>query len=966
MFCSATLAEGQGKDRRLSKKLESRLDKGGVYMTNWKHLGKLRVDSARVISKKKEATIYLSKPYAYIPYRREVVDSLYEMIANNVGRRFRKHKVEIIAGGLHIEDYIPNYYRTAIDTTRIFRQPLAKRPVVRNLSKERYAGGLTNKNVALWHSHGWYYEQKLGRWEWQRPRLFGSVEDVLPMSFMLPYLVPMLENAGANVYLPRERDIQKHEVIVDMDGSVAKSVVEIKGDWMRGGDAGFKRKEVLYAGDNPFKLGTYDVTTSDPTGNTSISYIPDIPEEGEYAVCVSWHHQANMSDKVIYKVNHLGGATSFEVNQKIGGETWIYLGTFKFAFGVQAGIGSVELIAMGDGKELVSADAVRFGGGIGNVARGNKTRVSGKARYEEAARYYLQYAGMPDTLVYSLNGEKNDYNDDYQSRGEWVDYLMGNPNGPVKDREVEGLGIPIDLSFAMHTDAGVTPGDSIIGTLGIYSTAADSGLFPNGVSRMASRDLTDLIQTEVVNDIRLSFNEKWTRRGMWDKLYSEAWRPNVPAMLMELLSHQNLADMRMALDPRFRFVVSRAIYKGMLKFLSVQYDFIPIVQPLPVSHFGIDINKEELKLSWRAVIEAGEATSVPQKYKVYTRIGDGGFDNGVFVNDTIFSFTPKKGETYSFKVTAINDGGESFPSEVLSACIVSNSKGEVLVVNAFDRIAAPRFVDNDDVAGFTWWEDEGVADKYDISRTGNQYDFKRFSKWLDDDSPGWGASYADMESGVVMGNTFDFTITHGKPIVMNGYSYTSVSDEYFNGDEDLDDYFAIDVIMGEERIESDPITKEPMFEVYPQAFRTNIRRYLASGGNIIISGAYIGTAIQESGETALKDFASEVLHYRWRTNHAVRHGDVMVNEDSGLPFKGGLKFNTTSNSRVYKVEAPDAIEPVGRASRTIMRYRENNTSAGVCFNGKGNGVILGFPIETITEGRDELMMAIFNFFEQKH
>ena len=33
-------------------------------------------------------------------------------------------------------------------------------------------------------------------------------------------------------------------------------------------------------------------------------------------------------------------------------------------------------------------------------------------------------------------------------------------------------------------------------------------------------------------------------------------------MLLELLSHQNFADMRYGSDPRFKFLVSRAIYKG--------------------------------------------------------------------------------------------------------------------------------------------------------------------------------------------------------------------------------------------------------------------------------------------------------------------------------------------------------------------------------------------------------------------
>ncbi len=35
--------------------------------------------------------------------------------------------------------------------------------------------------------------------------------------FVLPYVIPMPENAGAIVYTPRERDTQKNEIIVDND-----------------------------------------------------------------------------------------------------------------------------------------------------------------------------------------------------------------------------------------------------------------------------------------------------------------------------------------------------------------------------------------------------------------------------------------------------------------------------------------------------------------------------------------------------------------------------------------------------------------------------------------------------------------------------------------------------------------------------------------------------------------------------
>jgi hypothetical protein len=37
------------------------------------------------------------------------------------------------------------------------------------------------------------------------------------MAFTIPYLIPMLEHAGAMVFVPRERDTQTNEVIVVND-----------------------------------------------------------------------------------------------------------------------------------------------------------------------------------------------------------------------------------------------------------------------------------------------------------------------------------------------------------------------------------------------------------------------------------------------------------------------------------------------------------------------------------------------------------------------------------------------------------------------------------------------------------------------------------------------------------------------------------------------------------------------------
>ena len=56
----------------------------------------------------------------------------------------------------------------------------------------------------------------------------------------------------------------------------------------------------------------------------------------------------------------------------------------------------------------------------------------------------------------------------------------------------------------------------------------------------------------------------WTRRSLWDRNYSETRLPAVPSTIIELLSHQNFADMRLGHDPNFKFTVGRSIYKAIL------------------------------------------------------------------------------------------------------------------------------------------------------------------------------------------------------------------------------------------------------------------------------------------------------------------------------------------------------------------------------------------------------------------
>lgn len=968
----------QNKDKKLQK---IATDSISHWLKNYNQTfpvaGNVKLDTVIVNSDDSEIRIDFNGILAYIPFRENSLNRFYHNLRLQLGADFTEYEVQAFANHRPIQQLIPNYYRNELKVDnermpkRVSRRTL---PVTQNLSKPYITTkGLFNRNICLWHSHGWYYESLLDRWEWQRARLFQTVEDLYPMSFTVQYITPMLENAGANVFMPRERDTQINEVIVDNitgNESYIEKADEEKYKWQTNNEKGFAVGNPPYTiGDNPFKTGSYVFTKSDKNPSASIEWIPDMPETGEYAVYISYISNEESVDDAHYSVYHSGGITKFSVNQKMGGGTWIYLGTFHFNKGKNPDVGKVMLTNESrKRRRIVTADAVRFGGGMGNVARNGKT--SGRPRFVEGARYYLQYAGMPDTLVYDLNNNEDDYGDDYQSRGEWVSYLKGAPSGPTKNRDEKGLGIPIDLSFAFHTDAGVSFKDNIIGTLMIYSTEPDSGYFPDGMSRMASRDFSDMLQSQIVGDIRAKYDSTWTRRGLWDREYSEAYRPTVPAALLELLSHQNFADMKFGHDPRFKFDVSRAIYKAMLRFLAFQYDFEYVVQPLPVSHFNIQfLNHKDIKLSWQPTVDILESTAVAKKYIVYTKTDDNGFDNGIMTDKpelVMENLTP--GKIYSYKVTALNEGGESFPSETLSVCRMDNDKPTVLIINGFDRIAPPATLETEKYKGFfnTW--DEGVPYQKDLCYTGKQYNFDMYSEWLDDDSPGFGASYGNFETEIIAGNTFDYSYIHGKALKENGYSFVSVSDESVSDKKiDIAKYQVVDLLLGEEK--KTPVYQSGdkyEFETMNKAMQEVLKEYTDNGGSVFISGAYIGSDLcrDKKKDNPDRKFVETVLKYKWRTDHAATTGEInAVSED----FDNNIStfaFCTDFNSRIYKVEAPDGIEPADNSdAKTIMRYNENNISAAVAYKGKYKIVAFGFPFETIEkqEHRNDIMKNIMDF-----
>lgn len=944
-------------------------------------IGEIKLDTL-LLEKGNKLVVQMNDKFSYLPFRKELVKRAYDTIRSILPPDLKKKKLFILTSGYEISELIP-----FADNRKRF-EIHCERPIVSPI-KCHYlpTKGLLNRHIALWQSHGYYFEQSLNRWEWQRARIFETVEDLYTQSFVMPFLTPMLQNAGAYVFSPRERDTNRHELIADNDN--ADTYFETgteKVKWENGG-TGFAHTVSVYTGTrNPFDDGSFrqTKTTTDPRKEIQAHWYAPIPQTGKYAVYIAYRTVKNSTDDALYTVYHKGGKTQFKVNQSMGGGTWIYLGHFDFAKGENAHV-ELSNLSRKNGK-TVTADAVKIGGGYGNIARrvddshidenpGNSSinysyTTSGYPRFTEAARYWLQWAGFPEK-VYSPSQGKNDYTDDYKCRGEWVNYLAG---GSDILPDSSGLNVPLDLAFAFHSDAGTTKNDSIIGSLGIYFTGKGRKTYGKNTPRQVSRYLTDVVLTQIADDIREIYEPEWIRRGMWNKSYFEARVPEVPTMLLELLSHQNFADMRYGLDPRFRFLVSRAIYKGILKFIAEQNDYEYQVQPLPVNHLRTEfIGTHEIKLAWRAVEDPLEPTATPEKYIVYTRIGNGAFDSGTLVSDTSYTKGIIPDSIYSFKVTAVNSGGESFPSETVSLCRCSQEKGTVMVINGFDRISAPDSFEIDTLmAGFDTRKDFGVPYLYDISFIGEQYEFRRNIPWIDDDAPGFGASRADYETRIIAGNTFDYPYIHGRAITNAGYSFLSASDDAATDQlVALNDYRIVDLILGKEKqVKIGRGVTDRAFKTFPESLQTIIADYCENGGNIFVSGAYVATDLWDNGDVNETDkrFANEILHYTWRTGQASVSGQV---KPAASPFPAfdtlHVEYHNTLNENCYAVESPDGIEPFGKGSYTIQRYGENNIGAGIFYRGQRyNTCILGYPFETIKteKQRNELMNAILSSFDQ--
>ena len=886
----------------------------------------------------------------------DIAETIYQEVEDLLPDTLQEYQMKITSSGWDLRQLVPNRLRDTKDKNRTWGdRDYHGRPWVKNASLPfEITQGLQNRHISLWASHGRYFNVKDSIWKWQRPSLFGTREDLFTQTIVTPYLIPMLQNAGAVVFTPRERDWQRNEFIVDND-TPESGYAESNGnhEWQKSPAIGFGMHAGPYSDfENPFNEGSARMasTTDNHKKQSEIIWKPAITESGNYAVYVSYQTVEKSIDDAHYTVWHQGIPTEFRVNQQMGEKTWVYLGNFYFDAG-QSMRNCVTLSNLSKHHHgVVTADAVRFGGGMGNIDRGRGT--SGLPRCLEAARYYAQWAGMPYEVYSSKDGE-DDYGDDINVRSYMTNLLAG---GSVFVPDTTGRNVPIELSLAIHSDAGYTKdGKSHTGTLAVCTTTMKDSVLQSGLTRLVSRDLADELLYSIPADIQKKYGN-WPTRELYDRNYSETREPLVPSAILETMSHQNFADMRMGQDPNFRFDLARSIYKAVLRYMCDMHHKKYVVQPLAPVRLSAELTgKGEAKISWRGVIDEYEPTAKPTGYVLYTATGRSGFDNGTYIkggNETSVTIDIDPDKVYSFRVTAVNEGGESFPSEVVSVYDVPEAQKTVLVVNGFHRLAAPQVIDNQFQQGFDMDEDAGVTYGRTAGWLGYQIAFDK-SKMGSERRDGLGFTNDSLMGQFVAGNDFDYIRTHTQAIATaRKYRVVSCSSEALEfNDVHPQRYEMMDLILGLQKKDGYSLVN---YQLMTPILREHVRLFAKKGGALLVSGAYLGSDMQAPAD---RRYLEDVLKikYQGRDLDSLQRDSI---RGLGMEFT----FHRHLNERHYAAQHPEILEPVYPAF-SAMKYADD-FSACVAYSGTDyKAITMGFPLECIKDEpkRNSIMRGLLQF-----
>lgn len=788
-------------------------------------------------------------------------------------------------------------------------------------------GPLAGKIVFVSPGHGYQYDS--GVWQVGRPETQNMVEDFGNQD-QATYFAEYLFRAGATVVPTRPIGHQTNEVVVDNDSAS----VTYGGAW-----SDILRTDSLRYYDEDY--GTPLDSVGYRTASTSVSetatatYTPNIPAAGFYPI-YTWVNADTDRTSQLYKINHTGGQTQVRIDHSKIGNGWVYLGTYHFDAGASGYLGSVVISNQGAAGKIVVADAIRFGNGMGDVPDGPNGpngaggTISGKPREEESSIMWdIRSVGLGISAITLFNASTTSYDPNVSAPAILAEHMYQNTNA-------FGTGVYI----AIHSNAS---GGASRGALGLISnTSASYVPTPHQAS------LANSLGVQINNDmfaLNGTFEYTWpsvatnTLTGSYGEINDNDFINSngiveMDASLAEVAYHDNVQDAAIMRDPKGRDQIARSMYQAVLEYFDNWGGLnTPASVPTsPVNVRAVSDSSGHVTISWNAgpTTPSGAYNDPATGYRIYASTDGYGFDGGTLVSDGQITSTTLSGLDstipYYFKVVAVNAGGESKASEVVTA-IPSGGVKQVLIVNGFDRF------DRTQDFQYTTWLAAGGSNAT-VDRVWPRYN-----------------------------NSFDYVVQVESAIqaAKPGIHVASTSNEAVNnGSVNLSDYGTVIWILG---------TESSVNHTFDATEQAKVTSFVNAGGNLFLSGSEIGWDLDNLNngrtfyETVLKGnyISDDANTYTVSSNAAGIFAGI-----SNFTFSNGASFNSL-DGQLYNVAYPDVIAPqVGAASALSYSGGTGGTAAiqVPAAAGAGNVVMFGFPFETIAgaSSRQAVMGRILDFF----
>ena len=626
-------------------------------------------------------------------------------------------------------------------------------------------GALSGAEVYLSQCHGWIWYDSLDGFSTQRGTWYETVEDFHNPEAANQALAPFLHNAGADVWMVKERDIHATSAFADNDGEGYSE----SGAGITQGSPGFAEQATWAYGENPFEGGTTRLLPEGASATFSLA----APAQGWTALYVAYDAAETRSTAAAYQVTARGVQVDHTVNQRTHGSTWRYLDTLWLE------PGDPVTVRVSSTSGAVSADAVRLGGGEGAIERNGET--TGRPRWEEGAILATQFNGAPES-VYDPYNDGN--GSDPTSRSLWA--AWEHPD------EADAVYV------SWHSNA--CDGCDARGT----SVYVYDGGCSGGEPIAGSEDLAGLIQEELMA-VGEAWDPEWQDRGVEAACFGEvnpSSNDEMPGVLIEIAFHDTEADIEILKEPAFRIDASRAIYRGIARYL--EGDGVAFL-PEPPQALSLRNTDSGLALSWTPGWQGDLWGDPADDYLVQTSVDGRAWADHSAVSQLSASIAANGGDLVFARVVARNEGGVSFPSAVVAAR--RGQDAPILLVNAFDRLDSGQ-LDLQDLGGAL-----GEVARMDLARI----------------------------------NAGDILVPHALAIAAAGWPFDSAEDDALGS---LDPYSLVVWATAEES------TLDASFDDAQQAA---IRAFVGEGGALWATGAEILWDLDERGDDDDRAFALEVL-----------------------------------------------------------------------------------------------------------